>query len=96
MAEYLTLPTDNLHIVPDEVPDQDACFAEPLAAACRIAEQQVCSWAQSRVSCSPSRRSQLALFREGPVPISWPFPGHSSPRDCIYCKGCAAIVMEGM
>ena len=45
MAEYLTLPTGNLHIVPDEMTDQDACFAEPLAAACRIAEQQVCKWA---------------------------------------------------
>lgn len=41
MAEYLTLPVANLHRVPDEVPDQDACFAEPLAAACRVAEQQV-------------------------------------------------------
>ena len=41
MAEYLTLPVANLHQVPDEVPDEDACFAEPLAAACRIAEQQV-------------------------------------------------------
>ena len=41
MAEYLTLPVANLHRVPDEVPDQEACFAEPLAAACRVAEQQV-------------------------------------------------------
>ncbi len=48
MAEYLTLPTGNLHTVPEEVTDQDACFAEPLAAACRIAEQQVCS----RACCS--------------------------------------------
>lgn len=47
MAEYLTLPTGNLHTVPEEVTDQDACFAEPLAAACRIAEQQVCSRALS-------------------------------------------------
>lgn len=42
MAEYITLPVGNLHIVPDTVSDQDACFAEPLAAACRVAEQQVC------------------------------------------------------
>jgi len=41
MAEYITLPVGNLHIVPDTVSDQDACFAEPLAAACRVAEQQV-------------------------------------------------------
>lgn len=40
-AEYLTLPVDNLHVVPESISDQEACFVEPLAAACRIAEQQV-------------------------------------------------------
>lgn len=41
LAEYLTLPISNLHMVPEFLTDQEACFAEPLAAACRIAEQQV-------------------------------------------------------
>ena len=41
MAEYLTLPLRNLHLVPDDVPDEDAVFAEPLAAACRIPEQNL-------------------------------------------------------
>jgi threonine dehydrogenase-like Zn-dependent dehydrogenase len=39
MAEYCTLPVENLHLVPDDVTDEEACFAEPLAAACRVAEQ---------------------------------------------------------
>lgn len=38
-AEYLSLPSVNLHPVPDAVPDRDAVFVEPLAAACRILEQ---------------------------------------------------------
>lgn len=38
-AEYLTLPLRNLHIVPDDVPDEAAVFAEPLAAAVEILEQ---------------------------------------------------------
>lgn len=38
-AEYLTLPLQNLHIVPDPVPDEQAVFVEPLAAACEIFEQ---------------------------------------------------------
>lgn len=38
-AEYLSLPTANLHRVPDGVPDASAVFVEPLAAACRILEQ---------------------------------------------------------
>jgi threonine dehydrogenase-like Zn-dependent dehydrogenase len=38
-AEYLTLPADNLHPVPDDVPDDIAVFTEPLAAALEIQEQ---------------------------------------------------------
>jgi len=38
-AEYLTLPLANLHPVPEEVPDEDAVFVEPLAAALEILEQ---------------------------------------------------------
>ena len=38
-AEYLTLPSCNLHPVPDIVSDLAAVFVEPVAAACRILEQ---------------------------------------------------------
>jgi alcohol dehydrogenase len=38
-AEYLTLPSRNLHAVPDAVDDVTAVFIEPAAAACRILEQ---------------------------------------------------------
>lgn len=38
-AEYSTLPIENLHRVPDSVPDEMAVFAEPLAAALEIQEQ---------------------------------------------------------
>lgn len=38
-AEYLTLPLENLHLVPKNVTDEQAVFVEPLAAACEILEQ---------------------------------------------------------
>src|SRR5450432_1745962 len=38
-AEYLALPLENLHLVPDSVTDEQAVFVEPLAAACEILEQ---------------------------------------------------------
>jgi len=38
-AEYLTLPLENLHAIPDSVSDEEAVFVEPLAAACEILEQ---------------------------------------------------------
>jgi threonine dehydrogenase-like Zn-dependent dehydrogenase len=38
-AEYVRLPAENLHSVPDSLDDECAVFVEPLAAACRILEQ---------------------------------------------------------
>lgn len=39
MAEYLTVPTNILFEIPENVPDEQAVFVEPLAAACEITEQ---------------------------------------------------------
>ena len=38
-AEYLTLPVANLHRVPADLPDEQAVFTEPLAAALQLLEQ---------------------------------------------------------
>jgi threonine dehydrogenase-like Zn-dependent dehydrogenase len=38
-AVHLTLPLQNLHLVPDCVPDEAAVFVEPLAAALEISQQ---------------------------------------------------------
>ena len=38
-AEYLILPVENLHVIPDGVPTATAVFTEPLAAALEIQEQ---------------------------------------------------------
>jgi len=38
-AEYLSLPLENLHRVPQNVKDEQAVFVEPLAAACEILSQ---------------------------------------------------------
>jgi threonine dehydrogenase-like Zn-dependent dehydrogenase len=38
-ADYLTLPFENLHPLPDSVSDDQAVFVEPVAAACEILEQ---------------------------------------------------------
>ncbi len=46
-ADFLCLPACNLHPLPDEITNDQAVFAEPLAAACQILEQ---------VSVSPTDR----------------------------------------
>jgi alcohol dehydrogenase len=38
-AEFLTLPENNLHPLPESISDQQAVFIEPLAAACEILDQ---------------------------------------------------------
>jgi alcohol dehydrogenase len=38
-AEFLTLPEQNLHVLPDGLPTDRAVFLEPLAAACEILDQ---------------------------------------------------------
>ena len=38
-AEYLTLPRENVHVVPETISDREAVFTEPIAAAVEIAEQ---------------------------------------------------------
>jgi threonine dehydrogenase-like Zn-dependent dehydrogenase len=47
-AEYLTLPSKNLHLVPDNISTEAATFTEPLAAALEI-QQQVKVTANDRV-----------------------------------------------
>jgi alcohol dehydrogenase len=37
--EFLTLPEENLHVIPDQIPSEAAVFVEPLAAACEILDQ---------------------------------------------------------
>lgn len=39
LADYCLLPEVNLHPVPEQVPDEEAVFTEPLAAALEILEQ---------------------------------------------------------
>src|SRR5436190_11931430 len=53
-AEFLKLPVVNLLPVPDEIPDEHAVFAEPLAAACGILERAVVS-----------EDTNLAVIRDG-------------------------------
>ena len=38
-AEYITLPINNIHVIPDSIADDEAIFVEPLAAALQILTQ---------------------------------------------------------
>ncbi len=59
-AEYLSLPADNLHAVPETMDDETAVFAEPVAAACRIFEQMTVD-PQARVAIVGDGRMGLLV-----------------------------------
>src|SRR5213080_534851 len=59
-AEYLTLPIENLHIVPDSVSDEEAVFVEPLAANFEILEQVHVRPTESIVILGDGKMGQLA------------------------------------
>jgi threonine dehydrogenase-like Zn-dependent dehydrogenase len=59
-AEYLTLPTANLHLVPDTISDEEAVFVEPLAANFEILEQAQLKPTDSVVILGDGKMGQLA------------------------------------
>src|SRR5438876_1386406 len=59
-AEYLTLPVENLHLVPENVSDEEAVFVEPLAANFEILEQVHLKPTDSVVILGDGKMGQLA------------------------------------
>ena len=60
LAEYLTLPVANLHLVPENVSDEEAVFVEPLAATFEILEQVHLQPTESVVILGDGKMGQLA------------------------------------
>lgn len=60
-ADYLALPVENLHIVPDSVATDAAVFAEPLAAALEIQEQLEIGPGQRVVVLGAGKLGQLIV-----------------------------------
>ena len=58
-ADYVTLPIDNLHQVPQIVSNEQAVFTEPLAAALRILEQVVVSPSTRLAVIGPGKLGML-------------------------------------
>jgi threonine dehydrogenase-like Zn-dependent dehydrogenase len=60
LAEYLTLPVANLHLVPENVSDEEAVFVEPLAANFEILEQVHSKPTDSILVLGDGKMGQLA------------------------------------
>src|SRR5436305_4459774 len=61
-AEYLTLPVANLHLMPDNISDEEAVFVEPLAANFEMLEQVHLKPTDSVVILGDGKMGQLAAL----------------------------------
>lgn len=62
MAEYVLVPSENLVLLPDFLPDRSAVFIEPLAAACAILEQVEISSGQRVLLLGDGKLAVLIAF----------------------------------
>lgn len=60
-AEYVRLPVENLHSVPDNVSDEEAVFVEPLAANFEILEQMHLRPTERIIVLGDGKMGQLAV-----------------------------------
>lgn len=60
MAHYVTVPVENLHVVPQEISDRQATFVEPLACVLRVVEQDIIRPGQSVAVVGDGRMGLLS------------------------------------
>jgi len=95
-AEYLTLPLENLHAVPDGVRDWQAVFVEPLAAACEILEQVDARKFREAAVLGDGKLAQLvALVLRGAIPRVVMYGKHEKKLALARRAGIATKKVRG-
>jgi threonine dehydrogenase-like Zn-dependent dehydrogenase len=95
-AEYLTLPLENLHAVPDGVSDEQAVFVEPLAAACQILEQVSVRKIQEAAVLGDGKLAQLiALVLRTAIPRVVMYGKHEKKLAAARLAGIATKEVRG-
>lgn len=95
-ADLLTLPVANLHAVPDEVRDEQAVFAEPLAAALEVLEQAPIGPTSRVVVIGDGRLglliSQVVALTGCDLTV---IGRHAAKLDLLAQWGCGATALDG-
>jgi threonine dehydrogenase-like Zn-dependent dehydrogenase len=96
-AEYLALPLENLHPVPEGVIDEQAVFIEPLAAACEIPAQIDLSRFERAAVLGDGKLAQLCarVLRVSGLPTSM-FGKHAAKLARARRAGIAARRVGGI
>jgi threonine dehydrogenase-like Zn-dependent dehydrogenase len=90
-ADYVVVPVENLHLVPANVPNEAAVFAEPLAAALRIQEQIDLRPAQRVVVLGDGKLGQLIARSLAGVGCELAVQGRSHDRRGMVLLRAAGI-----
>jgi threonine dehydrogenase-like Zn-dependent dehydrogenase len=95
-AEFLALPLENLHAIPDTVTDEEAVFIEPLAAACEILAQLRVNTFQRAAVLGDGKLAQLiamVLVSTG-IPVVM-FGKHSEKLTLARSNGIKTSLVRG-
>jgi threonine dehydrogenase-like Zn-dependent dehydrogenase len=95
-AEYLTLPLENLHAVPDATGDEQAVFVEPLAAACEILTQvKVTQFREAAVLGDGKLAQLIARVLRNVLPRVVMYGKHESKLKLARGAGVESKVVHG-
>jgi alcohol dehydrogenase len=95
-AEFLALPIENLHAIPNTVTDEEAVFVEPLAAACEILAQLRASAFRKAAVLGDGKLAQLVamVLTSAGVPIVM-FGKHSEKLAVARRNGIKTSLVQG-
>lgn len=92
-AERLCVPVENCHLVPDSVSDEQAVFAEPLAAAVHVLGEVALDAATRVTLIGPGRLGQLVARVIALTPARLTVVGRGT-RSLELCRGRGMHVVE--
>jgi threonine dehydrogenase-like Zn-dependent dehydrogenase len=96
-ADYLTLPVENLRVVPDTVTDDQAVFVEPLAAALEIQAQVAIGAGDKVLIVGDGKLGQLIAQTLATSGCDLTVVGrHSSKLDLLSARGIRVAFAESV
>jgi alcohol dehydrogenase len=95
-AEFLALPIENLHAIPNTVTDEEAVFVEPLAATCEILAQCSVSAFRNAAVLGDGKLAQLIamVLNSAGVPVVI-FGKHSEKLTLARRDGIKTSLIQG-
>lgn len=96
-ASYITLPLQNLHTIPSSLSDEEATFAEPLAAAMQISRQVHIKSTDSIIVLGDGKLGLLIALTLKLTPAKVLLAGrHNSKLDIARAQGVDSVLIKDL